>query len=174
MPKGNKKDPSAKKGLKVSLPQKEDNVKVLTPLTQLVAGYLEAKDRIKKLEAKLEPLKEAEKAIKLEITKVFKEERPGEFSSRVAGATISLSVRKTAQVIDEAKVVEQLKAAGLTDYISETVNELFDEPKKLMAAGKQELLEGMQIKETEFISIRSNDKEDARKVITGDFVKLTK
>lgn len=152
--------------------QAQDKIKVLTPLTELVSAYLEAKQHIEALEKELEPLKEAEKAIKAEIIKVFKEERPGEFSTRVLGATVSLSVRKTAQIIDEPLVVKQLQDMGLTSYLSTTVNDLFDEPKKLMASGKEKLLDGMAIKETEYISVRANNKEDPRKIVTGEFKKL--
>ncbi len=153
-----------------ALAKKKSEVKVLTPLTQLVEAYLEVDKQL----AEMDILKDVKASIKAEILKVFKEERPGEFSSKVAGATVALSVRKTAQVIDEKAVIKQLKADGKTEYISEAVNDLFDPIKKLMASGEQELLKGMAIKETEFISIRSNDKKDPRKLVTGEFVKLKK
>lgn len=152
----------------------KSEVKVLTPLTKLVEAYFEAETKIKAMEAELDPLKEAKTAIKAEIAKVFKEERPGEFSSRVAGATIALSVRKTAQVINEPLLIQQLKKSGLANYITETTNEEFDTYKKLIASGEADLLAGMTIKETEFISIRSNDKKEPRKIVTGEFVKLKK
>ena len=149
---------------------KAEKVKVITPLKDWVEAYLDANERIKALQDELTPLKEAKDAIKLKIIEVFKER--GEYSSRIEGATVSLSVRKTATVVNEALVIDQLKAKGLEQYVSESLNDLFDEPKKLMAAGTEDLLDGMVIKETEFISVRTNEKKDARKIVAGEYKQL--
>lgn len=149
---------------------KKNQTQVVIPLVDLVNARLEADARIKKLEEKLEPLKEAKKEINNKIIEEFK--RRGEYSTRIPGATVSLSVRKTAVVVDEPKVIAQLKEAGLEQFLSESLNDLFDVTKKLIANGEQPLIEGMEIKETEFVSIRSNDKDDARKVVTSDFKKM--
>lgn len=152
-------------------PAKIEKAQFVVPFKDLVYTYLEASKKIRELEeTKLKPLKTAKEEIKNKIIETFKNR--GEYSSRIEGATVSLSVRKTAVVVNEARVIEQLKEAGLTDYISESLNELFEQPKKEMAAGKALLLAGMEIKETEFISVRENDKEDARKVVTQEFKKV--
>lgn len=152
-----------------------DTTEVVTPLKDLIYGVIEADERIAVLEAQLEPLKEAKKELKSKIAEEFK--RRGEFTTRIEGATATLSVRKTAQVIDEQLVISQLKKGGLADiYVVETLSPEFDGLKKKMTSvkDKAELLDGMEIKETEYVSIRKNDKEDARKVVTGDFVKKLK
>ena len=149
---------------------KKKSAEVVMPLKDLVYGYIEARDKIAEFQDQIKPYKEAKEAIQNEIVKIFKGR--GEFSTKVEGASVSLSVRKTAVVIDEAKVIEQLKEAGLTDYISESLNELFDDPKKQIAAGKEPLLDGMVIKETEFISVRENQKDDPRKIVTNEFKKV--
>jgi hypothetical protein len=149
---------------------KTNQTEVVYSLKELVEGYIEARDRIKKFQEEIEPVKKAKEYIQNELIRIFKGR--GEYSSRIEGATVSLSVRKTAVIVDEAKVIGQLKEAGLTDYISESLNDLFEQPKKDMAAGKAPLLEGIEIRETEFISVRENDKDDARKVVTQDFHKL--
>ena len=69
-------------------------------------------------------------------------------------------------------VISQLKSKGLDNYISESLNDLFDNAKKNMADGIDELLDGMAIKETEFISVRSNKKSEPRKVTTEQYVKI--
>jgi len=149
---------------------KKNQAEVVVPLKDLVYAFIEARDTVNALQEQAKPYKEAKEMLQAEIVKVFKGR--GEYSTRLDGATVSLSVRKTAVVVDEARVIAQLKEAGLDQYISEFLNELFDGPKKDMAAGKQPLLDGMVIKETEFISVRENDKDDARKVVTQDFKKV--
>ena len=76
---------------------------VIVPLVDLVQGYIEARDRIKQFDEEYDknvvPLKEARDQFKTEIVKVFKERK--EFSTRVQGATVSLSVRRTAKIWDE-------------------------------------------------------------------------
>ena len=111
---------------------------------------------------------------------MFKERQ--EFSTRVQGATVSLSVRRTAKIIDEAALVAHLKEIGLAkDYVAERVTELFKDsvldeltkpaisPDNTVDASK--LPPGVVFQETETITARSNEKKDARKVINGDFVK---
>ncbi|MEW6126711.1 MAG: hypothetical protein AB1757_06710 [Acidobacteriota bacterium] len=149
---------------------KPKQTEIAIPLKDLVYAYIEAGNKVSKFEEKAKPFKDAKEAIKTKIIELFKSR--GEFSSRIEGATVSLSVRKTAVIVDEVKVVEQLKEAGLTDYISERVNDLFEQPKKKIAAGEEPLLEGMIIKETEFISVRKNEKDEPRKVVTSDFKKV--
>lgn len=149
---------------------KKEKSQIVMPLKDLVFGYIEARDKITTLQDQIKPYKEAKEAIQNEIIKIFKGR--AEYSTKIEGASVSLSVRKTAVVVDEAKVIKQLRTAGLDQYISESLNDLFEEPKKQIAAGKQPLLEGMEIRETEFISVRENNKDEARKVVTQDFKKL--
>jgi hypothetical protein len=144
---------------------------VVIPLVDLINARLEADRRIAEFEDQLKPLKEAKQEINRQIIEEFK--RRGEFSTKVEGATVTLSVLKTAVVVDEAAVIQELKDTGLTQYISESLNELFDGPKKQIAAGEMPPPKGMVIQESEFISIRKNDKKEARKVVTSDFKKLS-
>jgi hypothetical protein len=76
---------------------------VITPLVDLVSGYITARDQIKRYDEeydnKVGHIKEARDFFKAEIVKVFKERQ--EFSTRVQGATVSLSVRRTPKIIDE-------------------------------------------------------------------------
>lgn len=151
------------------------DVKVITPLKDLIQAYVEARDRIKVLDDKYDkavsPLKEAKQQVQALIVAEFK--RRGEFSTRIEGSTASLSVRKTVVIVDEATAVKALKEAGLNDYISEKVNDLFkDGPAKEIAEGSSPLLEGMVIRESEYITVRTNEKKDPRKVMTGDFKKI--
>ena len=158
---------------------------VIVPLVDLVQGYIEARDRIKQFDEEYDkqvvPLKEAREHFKTEIVKVFKERK--EFSTRVQGATVSLSVRRTAKIFDEAALVAHLKDIGLAkDYVAERVTELFndtvlDELAKVAiredgTVDTSKLPPGVVFQETETVSARSNAKKDPRKVIEGPFVKL--
>lgn len=150
---------------------KKEQAQVVIPLVDLINARLEADKRISEIEEQLKPLKEAKQELNARIIEEFK--RRGEFSTKIEGATVTLSVRKTAVVVDEAAVVQELKETGLTDYISERLNDLFEGPKKQIAAGEIPPPKGMIIQESEFISIRKNEKKDARKVVTNEFKKLS-
>lgn len=155
----------------------QNNVKVITPLKNLLQTFMEAKDRIKVLdeayEKEAEPLKQAKLALQSEIIQTFKER--GEFSTKIDGMTASLSVRKTAKIIDEKALVEALKEAGLDkDYVAERVNSLFIDSVLPDQAKAENMFAGIGIQETEYLSTRSNDKKDARKISTKEFVKLKK
>mgnify|MGYP001182331924 CR=1 FL=1 len=150
------------------------NAEVIIPLKDLISAFVEARDKINELKTafdkEIEPLKIAKEQIQAQIIKTFHDR--GEFTTRIEGATATLSVRKTAVVVDEPLVISQLKSKGLDNYISESLNDLFDNAKKNMADGIDELLDGMAIKETEFISVRSNKKSEPRKVTTEQYVKI--
>jgi len=150
---------------------KKEQAQVVIPLVDLINARLEADRRIAEIDEQLKPLKEAKQELNAKIIEEFK--RRGEFSTKIEGATVTLSVRKTAVVVDEDAVVQELKETGLTDYISERLNDLFEGPKKQIAAGEIPAPKGMLIQESEFISIRKNEKKDARKVVTNEFKKLS-
>lgn len=144
--------------------------KVVVPLKDLVSDFIKARDKITELTAAMEPYKEAKTYLQQRIIEEFK--RRDEFSSRLEGATVTLSVRKTAVVVDEQAVMDDLKSRGLDRYIVESLSPEFEEVKKYIAAGTSEKLAGMEIRGTEFVSVRKNDKADPRKITPGEFVKL--
>lgn len=155
--------------------QTKDDVKVITPLKDLLQSFMEAKTRLKALDEEYdkaaEPLKEAKKMLELEIIKTFKER--GEFSTKLEGISASLAVRKTAKIADETALVKALKEAGLErDYVQERVTNLFIDSVLPDQAKMEKIFPGVVIQETEYLSTRSNDKKDARKITTRDFVPL--
>lgn len=157
------------------LQTQENNVKVITPLKDLLQAFMEAKDRIKQFDEEYDknvaPLKEAKEALQAEILQTFKER--GEFSTRIENITASLAVRKTATITDEKALVESLKEKGLAkDYVEERVNNLFIESVLKEQSKEEKPLNGITIRETEYLSTRSNEKKDARKITTNDFVKI--
>jgi hypothetical protein len=147
-------------------------------LKDLIKALMEARSQLKELDDNYEtaatPLKEAKKELEAKIMQTFKDR--GEYSTRIENATASLSVKKTAQIADEKAVVNSLKSHGLADYVEERVSDLFKDSvlKEQAKLDEKDILPGVIIKETEYLSIRSNDKSDARKVSTNDFVKSPK
>jgi endonuclease III len=104
-------------------------------------------------------------ALQTKITEELKV--AGVLSQRFQDATVTRSVRKTVQVLDETKAVAALKAKGLTDYVSESINKLFwdSAAKEIAKQGKTDI-DGLVIQEKEYLSIRESDKEERRKVTT--------
>ena len=155
----------------------ENNVKVITPLKDLLQAFMEVKERIKifdeEYDKNVSPLKEAKEALQTEILQTFKER--GEFSTRIENITASLAVRKTATITDEKALVKALKEKGLEkDYVEERVNNIFIDSVLKEQAKEENPLAGITIKETEYLSTRSNEKTDARKITTNDFIKINK
>ena len=132
-------------------------VKELVELRRQIADYDEA------YEKSISPLKLRRDALQAKITEELK--KAGVLSQRFQEATVTRAVRKTVQVVDAAKAIEALKAKGLTDYVSETINDLFwgGAAKEIAKQGKTDI-DGLAIQEREYLSIRESDKEERRKV----------
>jgi predicted RNA-binding protein Jag len=121
-----------------------------------------------------EAYEKATSALKLERdalqTKITEElKNAGVLSQRFQEATVTVTraVRKTVQVLDETKAVAALKAKGLTDYVSETINDLFwnSAAKEIAKQGKTDI-DGLVIQGKEYLSVRESGKEERRKVTT--------
>ncbi|MGJ5820379.1 hypothetical protein [Paludibaculum fermentans] len=92
-------------------------VQRLVEVRRQIAEYDEAYEKA------VAPLKLERDALQTQITEELKV--AGVLSQRFQNATVSRAVRKTVQVLDETKAVAYLKAKGLTDYVSESINKLF-------------------------------------------------
>jgi endonuclease III len=134
-------------------------VKELVELRHQIAEHDEAYEKA------VAPLKVKRDALQAKITEKLKE--MGVLSQRFQEATVTMAVRKTVQVLDEAKAVAALKKKGLTDYVSETINDLFwnSAAKQIAKEGKTDI-DGLVVQEKEYLSIRESDKEERRKVTT--------
>src|ERR1017187_8350758 len=91
-------------------------VKELVELRRQIGEYDEAYEKA------TSPLKLKRDALQAKITEELK--KAGVLSQRFQEATVTRAVKKTVQVLDETKAVAALKAKGLTDYVSETINDL--------------------------------------------------
>jgi hypothetical protein len=111
------------------------------------------------------PLKAKRDALQAQITEELK--KMGVLSQRFQEATVSRAVRKTVQVVDETKAVAAFKKRGLTDYVSETLTPLFwnSAAKEIAKQGDTDI-PGLVVQEKEYLSVRSSDKEERRKVTT--------
>jgi endonuclease III len=134
-----------------------------------VKRLVEVRKQLKEIEETAEtlsaPLKaerdSLQAAITAELTKM------GVLSQRFQEATVSRAVRKTVQVVNETAAVAAMKAKGLTDYVSETLSDVFWESaaKQIAKDGKTDI-DGLAIQEKEYLSIRESGKEERRKVTT--------
>lgn len=91
--------------------------------------------------------------------------RTGEFSARFEFATVTRAVRKSLNIVDEAKLVEHLKGLGLDkEYVKETVNENFGKVKSQLIKDKS-TMPGLELLEKDYISINlPKTDNDRRKV----------
>jgi hypothetical protein len=122
-------------------------VEELVGLRRRIADYEQAQERA------LAPLELRRDTLQAKITEELK--KMGVLSQRFQEATVTRSVRKTVQVIDESAPVAALRAKGLTDYVSETVNQLFFDSaaKEIAKQGKTDIA-GLVIQEKEYLSVR--------------------
>ena len=131
---------------------------------------VELRNSISEQEAKLEeilkPLKEEKDLIQAEVLSELKE--TGQFSARFDFGTIVRAVRKTLKVNNESSVIEWLKGKGLeNEYTAVRLTDSFDALAKELVK-KNELPNGAEIRETEYISItQPSSKEDKRKLVTN-------
>jgi hypothetical protein len=137
----------------------QDLVKQLVTLRKAIAD-VEAS-----YEKTITPLKLQRDEVQAKITEQLK--NAGVISQRFQEATVTRAVRKTVQVVDETKAVAALKAKGLTDYVSETLNPLFwnSAAKEIAKQGNTDI-DGLVIQEKEYLSVRESDKQERRKVTT--------
>lgn len=129
----------------------------LLDIRKSIAGV---EDEYKKV---VSPLKEERDRIQEDIMKTL--ERSDQFSARFDFATVTRAVRKTLVIVDEPVLVQHLKKEGLTDYVSERVNDLFDGVKK-EAVKNGIAMPGTEIVESGYISLRESDPDVDRRKVT--------
>lgn len=124
--------------------------------TQLVALRKKIKEIEEQYDAILIPLKAEKESLDQEMIKGLVSLKLK--SIKNADATISIAERKTLQVIDEDRVIEDLKAKGLTDlFKTQIVKPLWrGYSEKLAKEGKT--VSGTEINTTTYISIRQTKK----------------
>ena len=73
--------------------------------------------------------------------------------------TVSKSIRKTLQITDEIKLIEELESKGLkNEYVSEQIRKDLWKGFATQLVKDNKIMEGTEIRETEFLSIRNNKK----------------
>lgn len=156
--------------------KKNSDVKVMIPLVDMVGGLVALREEIKikedKFKAKMEPLKAKKELLQSGIIQILKERK--EFSARFETATATLAVRKTAQVVDEGLAVEALVLKGLNDYVELQLNELFHETYAKKIATGETTLPGIEVRETEYLSVKTSEATERRKVTTQEYKELRK
>ena len=140
---------------------------LLTNMQEKILEILKLRAELAEMEAAYkkasEPLKVQRDELQNTILETMRSE--GEFSKRYETATISRAVRKTPKVIDERSVVKYLTIQGLSkEYVELRLKDEFDSyAKEAMKEGIH--IPGLQINETEYLSIsEAKSDKDRRKV----------
>lgn len=79
-------------------------------------------------------------------------------SVKIGDTTVSKSIRKTMQIINEAELMRDLESKGLKDYMKMQIDKDLFKGLSTQLARDGKTFEGTEIKETEFISIRTSKK----------------
>jgi hypothetical protein len=127
---------------------------------ELVAATRERADYEAKYLAFITPLDL--KIAKLRANVADELKKIGQLSARFDSATVTRTVRKRLRVVDEPLLIQELKLKGLTSYVSEQLNDLWEgAAKELVKEGT--VLPGTTIEEKESLSLKPKDKPEQPK-----------
>lgn len=79
-------------------------------------------------------------------------------SVKIGSITVSKATRKTMQIVNEKELIRDLQEKGLTDYVTEQIDKGLFKGLSTQMIKKNETFEGTEIKESEYISIRTAKK----------------
>lgn len=134
--------------------------------TKILLDVRKQIDKLKEdFEKEMEPLKATKEAVQESILADMK--MGGQYSARFDFATITMAVRRTPRVVDENAVIKVLKRMKLDkEYVKPRLIDAFQKALPQLLEAHEEI-NGVEIKETEFLSVRSADEEkEKRKVVT--------
>lgn len=115
---------------------------------------LQLRDNIKEQSETLAILKSEMGSLQGEVIKEMEEMKLKSFKDDIA--SFSRATRKTLQIVNEDKLMEELKKAGLNDYVKEQVDKDLFKGLSTELIKDNKLFEGTEIKSTEFLSIKKN------------------
>lgn len=113
---------------------------------------LELRSQINEMTEAMKPLKAQREELQQNI--IAHLNKVGMLSVKTPDATISKAVKKYFDITDEKLVISQLKEKGLTDYVEERINKDLWIGFEREAIKQGMKLEGTELIETEYISIR--------------------
>ena len=119
-------------------------------------ALLHQRNRVNEMTEALKIEKDKRDVMQVDVMSELTEQ--GFNSVKIGNTTVSKSIRKTMQIINEAELMRDLESKGLKDYMKMQIDkDLFKGlSTQLVKDGKT--FEGTEIKETEFISIRTSKK----------------
>ena len=122
-------------------------------IQEKVQGLLLLRNKISEIKKQLEPMQAERDFIQADIIKHMT--RQGFDSVKTESATVSKAVRKTVRIVNEDKLVLFLKKRKMNDYVKEQVDRDLWKGLSAQLAKENEIYDGTEINETEFISVRS-------------------
>ena len=136
-------------------------------LQTLAQQLVELRAQITAIEEQAKPLKAQKDELQAQVLEMMKATE--QYGVKFQDFTVSRAVRKTLAVTNEKAVIEQLKERGMSQYYSEQLNDLFKGSlaKEIVKAG--EAIDGTEIAESEYISVRKAKATERRNVTTEPF-----
>ena len=128
-------------------------------MKELLEKLAEKRGQIAQSTLYLQGLKEEKAEIEAQVMEAMKSQELK--SARYENMTATVAERNTLKVINEQEVVSYLKDKGLTDYISERPNDLFEVFRKQVEKEKVEV-PGMEMASTEYLSIRVKKESETK------------
>jgi hypothetical protein len=126
-------------------------------MKELLEQLQQVREEIKVKKEFLDEAKTRKEQIEFQVLEAMKSQELK--SARYENLTATIAERNTLKVVDEKEVVVYLKEKGLTDYLSERPNDLFEVFRKQAEKEKVEV-PGMEMQSTEYLSIRSKKVEE--------------
>lgn len=112
---------------------------------------------IDEMKKNLDPLMQQKEELQSEIMNDLK--TAGFKSIKTEEATISRMISQSLMIIDEKLLIKDLKKRKLTDYVKEQIDRSIWLPFSKQTIKEGIKLAGVELRETEYISVRSNVKD---------------
>lgn len=120
-----------------------------------MSELLKLRSLIDQKKQEIEPLQQQRDELQQNIIDHLKKQ--GFDSIRTKEATIAKMVNKRLVIKDEDLLIADLKKRGLTDYVKERINTTIWQPFARQAVKENIALEGTEVSETEYISVRKKE-----------------
>lgn len=124
-------------------------------IKEKVSELLKLRSLIDEKKKEIEPLQQQRDELQQNIIDHLKKQ--GFDSIRTKTATVAKMVSKRLVIKNENLLIADLKKRGLTDYVKERINTDIWQPFARQAVKENIALEGTEISETEYISIRKKE-----------------
>lgn len=128
----------------------------MATIQEKTEALLHQRTRVNEIEDLLKKEKATKNSMQVDIMSELTKQ--GFNSVKIGKTTVSKAIRKTMQIINEKELIKDLKSKGLGDYISEQIDKNLFKGLSTSMVKDNKVFEGTEIKESEYISIRTAKK----------------